>query len=124
MKKIIQKITNKIRKQNGESLAEVLVALLVSLLGLVLLASMITSSVNIVTKSRDGMEKYVEKENTLVEQGSSEEKPGTLSINAEGGAPYALTGSVRGDVAVVYYSNSPGEEQGSRTVYTYHIPEE
>ena len=54
MKKALAKLKNK----SGETIAEVLVALLVSSLGLVILASMINASTNIIAKSRSLMEEY------------------------------------------------------------------
>jgi hypothetical protein len=62
MKKALAKLKNK----SGETIAEVLVALLVSSLGLVMLASMINASTNIIAKSRSLMEEYyTEKAETI-----------------------------------------------------------
>ena len=66
--KMTERIKKKLKSKSGETIAEVLVALLISSLGLVLLASMISSSYNLITKSRSMIEDYVNSENRLVEQ--------------------------------------------------------
>lgn len=51
-------IRAKLKSRAGESLAEVLIALLVAALGVTMLASMITSSFNMITGSRSKLESY------------------------------------------------------------------
>lgn len=104
----------KIKSRKGESLAEVLIALLVSVLGLVLLASMITTSVNIVTKSKKSMKEYNDAEKNLISQSGSS---GTGKIVIEGGKK--LTSDLSDQVTVNYYSN---DLEGNRTIYTYKVP--
>lgn len=58
----IQQIKNK----KGESIAETLVALLIAALGILLLASMIMSSSNIISRSKTAIDEYVNAENKLV----------------------------------------------------------
>lgn len=105
----------KIKSRKGESLAEVLIALLVSVLGLVLLASMITTSVNIVTKSKKSMEEYITAENNLISQSGTS---GEGKIVIEGGKK--LTSDLSDKVPVNYYSN---DLEGNRTIYTYKVPD-
>ena len=63
-----KQISAKLNSRSGESIAEVLVALLISALALVMLASMITSSVDLVTKSRQTMDAYYRKNAVVAEQ--------------------------------------------------------
>ena len=65
MKRFLKKLRGKLRGRRGESIAEVLVAMLVGCLGLMLLASMITATANLVTKSRKSMDDYYTAGNTL-----------------------------------------------------------
>ncbi len=54
------KMRKKLHNKRGDSLAEVLIALLISSLALVMLASMITSSANMITKSKAKLRDYYE----------------------------------------------------------------
>lgn len=65
--KLLKKVRNKIKNNNGESISEVLVALLISTLGLVMLATMITTSTKLVTRSEESMDQFVEAENALAD---------------------------------------------------------
>ena len=60
-----QKIIRKLQSKAGDSIAEVLIALLISSLALVMLASMISSSANMITKSKSNMDDYYSKMNAL-----------------------------------------------------------
>lgn len=79
--KILSQIKKRIKSRNGESITEVLVALLISMLGLVLLATMITSSAKLITQSRDAMSGYVEKGNALAAGSGSSISSGKISIS-------------------------------------------
>ena len=63
-------LRKKLHSQSGETIGETLVALLISSLALVMLASMITSTVNLVTKSETKMNDYY-KANTALENPDS-----------------------------------------------------
>lgn len=65
--KLLKNIRNKIKNNNGESISEVLVALLISTLGLVMLATMITTSTKIITRSEESMKQFVDAENALAD---------------------------------------------------------
>ena len=56
--KLKNRIRDRLRNQDGDSIAEVLIALLISSLALVMLASMITSSTKIITGSKTKMNDY------------------------------------------------------------------
>ncbi len=64
----MKKIRAKLKSRKGDSIAEVLVALLIAGVALVLLASMITSSTNIISRSRERMETYYADNNALAAQ--------------------------------------------------------
>ena len=59
----------KLRSTSGESIAETLIALLISSVGLVMLASMITASARLITKSKSAMESYYGANNYLESRG-------------------------------------------------------
>lgn len=54
----MKKILKKLKSYVGETIAEVLIALLISALGMLMLATMITSSSNSIMKSRKTLEAY------------------------------------------------------------------
>lgn len=58
MKKVKERIRKKLKGKAGESLAEVLIALLIAALALTMLASVITSTSRMLTKSKEKMQKY------------------------------------------------------------------
>ena len=76
-----------------------LVALLISTLGIVLLAGMINSSMNMVTKSKDKIQDYVNAENVLAEQSASG-TDGTVELDVE------LYDGCGTNISVEYYDNS------------------
>ncbi|MBQ2641724.1 MAG: hypothetical protein IJG52_00195 [Lachnospiraceae bacterium] len=61
----------RLRSRAGETIAETLVALLISSIGLMMLASMITSSAQLITKSRSVLKEYYAESNQLEEKGES-----------------------------------------------------
>ena len=99
---MIRKAASKIKERTGDSIAEVLVALLISALGLVMLASSINVSSNLVTKSRASMESYYSYENMLEEKAASD-KTGKISVITEGNLP--LTESLK-EYSVRFYINN------------------
>ena len=66
MKRLKEKLTNKLRSQSGESIGETLVALLISALALVMLAGAMTSALGMITKSRNKLNSYYDAENNVV----------------------------------------------------------
>ena len=94
----------RLRSRRGETLGEVLVAVLVAALGLVILASAVRSSSNIVRKSKEAAEKYVTAERALVNRSASStgENAGSIegvssvdgSFSVSVGLPGAGTDSV------------------------------
>ena len=79
----IGKAQRKIRQQSGETIAETLVALLISSIALMMLASMISATANLVTKSETKMGEYYT-ENAKLENSETSAKTLTISITSEG----------------------------------------
>ncbi len=77
------KLRRKLHSQSGETIGETLIALLISSLALVMLASMITSTVNLVTESGTKMNTYYEVNTELENGGSGSEM--NISITPEAG---------------------------------------
>ena len=71
----------KIKERNGETISEVLIALLISSLALVMLATMISATQNMVSTSKSKMTEYYEKNEDLENLTSSENK---LTVTIEG----------------------------------------
>ena len=99
----------KLNSQDGESIGEVLVALLISSLALVMLASMITATTRIVTRSKKWTNNYVSASNVLIDQGSS--NPGTgavsLKVKVDGvDTVIKLVDDANKSIPVYYYTNS------------------
>ena len=105
----MNKTMQRIKSQAGESIAEVLIALLISSLALVMLASMISATQSMVSKSEIKLNDYYQ-ENEALETYSGTSVSAAVSIT--GGAAN-ITVSPTVDV----YSNS--EFGNSNTVYTY-----
>ena len=108
------RLLRKLRSSRGESISEVLVALLISSLALVMLASMISSTTSLVTKSRDVLSEYYDANNALSSRGSS----GSGAASSPGTA--VLSGGSLGDIskAVTVYENG---KFGSAKVYSYTV---
>lgn len=112
MKKILNQAKRKIKNENGESLAEVLIAVLVSALGMVLLASMITHSASIITRSKDHFQNYIEKENELVLASKDDGDNGYIKLDN-----ISLTKEDGNKIDVKYYTNT----EADKVIYTYKI---
>ncbi len=78
MKKRIRK---KFHSSSGESIAETLIALLISSLALVMLASMISSTSNILSQSKNAMNNYYTEINKLAEQGESSSDDSAVAVS-------------------------------------------
>ena len=63
---MVKQVKKKLKSYRGETIAEVLIALLISSIALVMLASMISATVNLVTKSKEKMKDYY-KANSVLE---------------------------------------------------------
>jgi len=91
---IINKTLKKLKSQAGETIAEVLVALLISSVALIMLASMISSTNSMVTKSKNTMKDYYDANENLEKlQGSND--PITITISGKNGTE-TITISVDG----------------------------
>lgn len=111
----------KLKERKGESVAEALVSLVIASLGMVLLAGMITASVNLITESRDTISDYVTADNRLeTREGSA--LSGTASVKDDTGREMRLTdGDASSQIPVYYYSNT---EIGSTPVISYRLKAE
>ncbi len=119
IKGLVKKLNRRLSGRGGESIAEVLIALLISSLGIVMLAAMITASARLLTKSRDSIERYVDAENRLAEQGSSS-LSGTVTLQAQNGSSLRLKDGLGADIDVLYYLN---DESGGDAVVSYRADE-
>ncbi len=68
MKNLQLKLAAKLKNNAGESLAEVLIALLIAALALTMLASVISSAGNILTRSQKVLDEYYEANEALANQ--------------------------------------------------------
>ena len=109
MKRITKLLRGKLRSRRGDSIAEVLIALLISSVALVMLASMISTSVRMITASRKALEDYYAKSNELSVLAATDDTSAvTVSeqlLDGEGTeiAVYACENdSLRGDAPVAY----------------------
>lgn len=74
----VNKIFKRLKSKSGETIGEVLVALLISSLALLMLAGAITSSTNLVEKSRKNQEKYYAANDYLNGDSDSTPEEGTI----------------------------------------------
>ncbi len=109
-------VAARLRSRAGESISEVLVALLVSALALMMLASMVASSSNMVQTSRQKMQDYITAENALTEQ-SGKGTDGTVTVQ-NGGEGLSLYDGADSEIAVTYYQNTT---VGGKTVTAYKV---
>ena len=63
--KRMKQMKHKLRSKRGETIAETLIAVLIAAVALVLLASLITTSSKLIRESRDKLDAYYTKNNTL-----------------------------------------------------------
>ncbi len=81
--KLIQKMKKKFGSCCGETIAETLVSLLIAALALTMLAGAMSSSLKMVTKSRNKLNAYSEKTESMV-TGSGTEGTITIKVDALG----------------------------------------
>lgn len=79
IKRVINQAQRKTKSQSGETIAETLVALLISSIALMMLAGMINSTVNLVTKSEAKMGDYYT-QNAELENSEASRSTFTISI--------------------------------------------
>lgn len=115
--KFAKLVKKKLKNNNGESLSEVLIAVLISTLGMVLLAGMITSSVNIVTKNKTAFDSYVTAENDLVDPENKTDD--TTIIVSSGTITFSekLTAATPENMSVNVSAYSA--TLGNKKIYTY-----
>lgn len=102
-------ISNKVLNNYGESLAEALVAILVSALGLLLLATMVQSSTNIINSSKQKINEYVIEENKLVDLSYAQE--GTINICVSGTTDPIKFSNKDPDNKIVLYKTEYGKKE-------------
>lgn len=103
------KMRKKLNSQAGETITEVLVSLLIAALALTMLAGMISSTVSLVTRSKETMNRYYEG-NAKLEQHSGGE-PATVTIKATNGEVMETPG-------IILYEN-PVFNSEEKTIYAY-----
>lgn len=113
-----QAILSRLKSRRGDSLSEVLVAMLIAAMGLVILASMITSSVSIIRKSKATSEAYVKQENALVSHTESEAMSGTVTFSVDGSAFRTNDSRTSASIDVNYFQNN---KANGKTVVSYEV---
>lgn len=103
------KMRKKLNSQAGETITEVLVSLLIAALALTMLAGMISSTVSLVTRSKETMNRYYEG-NAKLEQHSDGE-PATVTIKSTNGEVMETPG-------IILYEN-PVFKSEEKTIYAY-----
>ena len=103
------RLMKRLRSESGESIAEVLVALLIAAVALMMLASMISSTVSIVNKSKTKMDEYYQK-NAILELQTSPTATPSLTIQNE-------SSTVQETPTVELYENGTFNKK----VYAYQI---
>ena len=85
MKKImfLSKTHRRIASERGETIVETLISVLVSSLALLMLATAIGTSVNIVLRSRDHMERFYQAENAMIESSIGGTSSSTVSYTTD-----------------------------------------
>ncbi len=82
----MMKIKERITSQAGETIAEVLISLLIATVALMMLAMMISSTVSMVTRSKDRMDEYYSGNADLELQEPSSSRSITITIETSGSA--------------------------------------
>ncbi len=111
-----EKLKKRLRSQAGETIAEVLISLLIAALSLVMLATMISATVNMVNTSKEKMISYYDANVAL------EEQPSTSGVSASVSIQTNSTGTSATQVnepvgSVSLYTNDVFEKNH---VYSYH----
>lgn len=104
-----RRVLQRLQSKAGESIAEVLVALLIAAVALMMLASMISSTVSIVNKSKIKMDDYYTN-NTVLELQTAPKETVSITIGSSDGA-------VSETPTVELYEN----ETFNKKVYAYQI---
>lgn len=110
------RIPQKVRSRSGESIAETLIALLISCLALLMLASMITSSARLVTKSRNLMETYYSNNNVLENHEGT--GAGSLTVTIKPKNDNQSSSQLQKSFTAKYYKN---DTVSSKPVISYEI---
>ena len=108
----MKQATTKLRSRAGESISEVLVALMIISMGLTMLAGLILTAGNLIRRSEDSLEGYVNAENRML---AHEQKAGSGQVKVwdQYGGKLPLTdGSSDNAITIDYYAfSAPGGEQ-------------
>ncbi len=131
-----KKLKSRLRSKRGESLGEVLIAILIASLALVMLASMIQSTNDIVRTSKNAMKKYLTANNALVEKldatpeghsgGESGDDSGDVSEEGEGAGAVIAEGSLEftmmhSDDSMLKAALLTDESESSKIAVVYYI---
>lgn len=93
---LMRKAFRKLQKTKGESIAEILVAMLVIAMGLIMLASMLTASVNMIKNSKEQYTTEVAQKNAV--ESSTELDIADLTLTISGSSGDMLIGVGTDDV--------------------------
>ncbi len=77
------RFTNVVASDSGETMVETLVSILISSLALLMLATAIGTSVNIIMTSRDSMEAFYDGESEMIENAQDSSSGSTLDISMD-----------------------------------------
>lgn len=110
-------LQKKLRSTAGETIAEVLISLLIASVALMMLATMISSTVNLVMTSKDTIKKYYD-DNTPLEMQSVEdgETVGTETVTLQ--AIEGVTYPLKQEISIIIFENDTFRS-ADRTVYAY-----
>ena len=106
------RLLKRLSSQSGESIAEVLIALLIAAVALMMLASMISSTVSMVNKSKIKMDEYYQNNAVLELQTTPAETP-TLTIKTSGSS----SETVQETPTVDLYEN----KSFNKNIYAYQV---
>ena len=109
----MKSMIKKLKKHAGETISEVLIALLISTIGLLMLATMISSSGNSISKSRVLLEKYYSTE-------AETDKTAQITVkNTTANKTYTYTANTErkalGGKTVISYSGGTLNPEGGST---------
>jgi hypothetical protein len=129
------KLADKLKNTAGESLSEVLIALLIAALAMTMLASAISSTSKILTKSKTSLESYYAENDKVAEQKAVSGTGGTKTTKVKltlvasesatsanytvGEVFLAGTGENQAQVDVYYIENKKAGSDNKKTVVSY-----
>lgn len=109
---MLKRLRSRLRNNRGESLTEVLVAVLISSIALLMLASMVGTTQDLVRRSKEATQNYVSASNLLVEKGGDDDDQeegdvqfSVILIDGGNATDVKLTDDSDPTMKVLYYVN-------------------